>query len=235
MTASSNVRGGSGEMFDTIASRYDLLNRVISVGLDQSWRRKAIEALDLGGTQRVLDLATGTADLALQIARAYPDVIVDGLDPSREMLRFGDEKVNAMGLSERVFLNYGDGQAMPYDDDTFDGVIVGFGIRNFPDRLKGLAEMARVTRPGGRVVILELSEPPTGILNAPVRFHVHCVVPWVGRLVAGNSAYRYLQQSIEAFPPAATFADMMREVGLVDVSVAPMSFGVAHIYVGKVK
>ncbi|MEL6180139.1 MAG: bifunctional demethylmenaquinone methyltransferase/2-methoxy-6-polyprenyl-1,4-benzoquinol methylase UbiE [Myxococcota bacterium] len=230
----NNVRGGSGEMFDIIASRYDLLNRVISFGLDQSWRRKAIRALEVSGEQRVLDLATGTADLAIDVARTYPEVTVRGLDPSREMLREGDVKVLEKGLSERVALEYGDGQAMPYDDDSFDGAIIGFGIRNFPDRFKGLSEMARVVRPGGKVVILELSEPRDGLLSWPARVHIHHVVPLIGRMVAGSEAYRYLQRSIEAFPSAEEFARMMGEAGLSEVRFEPMTFGVAHLYVGTV-
>ena len=180
------IRGGSGEMFDIIASRYDLLNRVISFGLDQSWRRKAIRALGVSGEATVLDLATGTADLAIDIARTYPEATVRGLDPSREMLREGEVKVEKGGLAGRVALEYGDGQAMPYEDDTFDGAIIGFGIRNFPDRSKGLSEMARVVRPGGKVVILELSEPRGGLMSLPARIHIHHVVPLIGRVVAGS-------------------------------------------------
>lgn len=230
--ASNASMDGSGAMFDTIAHRYDLLNRLISFGLDKGWRRKAVRLLEIRDNDTLLDLATGTADLAIDIARNHPTVRVEGLDPSQGMLDEGKVKVTRFKLDERVELTCGDGQAMPFEDNTFDGTIIGFGIRNFPDRPKGLAEMARVTRPGRKVVILELSEPRGGLMSIPAKMHIHGVVPLVGRIVAGSEAYDYLQRSIQAFPPAETFAGMMRDAGLTDVRAIPVTFGVAHIYVG---
>src|SRR6185369_7093571 len=178
-------REGSGAMFDAIAPRYDFVNRVISLGIDQSWRRKTVLSLDLRPSDRILDLATGTADLAIEVAQSESSVTVVGLDPSSRMLEIGERKVKAAGLAERVSLISGDAQALPFERDSFDGVCMAFGIRNVPDRPRALREMARVTRPGGRVAILELSEPRQGALAALARFHIHEVVPRIGGALSG--------------------------------------------------
>jgi demethylmenaquinone methyltransferase/2-methoxy-6-polyprenyl-1,4-benzoquinol methylase len=222
-------------MFDAIAKRYDLLNRVLSGGVDRRWRRKTVAALKLGeGPARVLDVATGTADLAISIARKHPRTHVVGLDPSTEMLAVGRRKVSRKHLSDRVELVVGDAQALGFDDASFDGATIAFGIRNVPDRARGLAEMARVVRPGGRVCILELGEPRGGIMAPLARFHVHVLVPRIGALLSGAKEYRYLQTSIAAFPPPEEFAAMMETVGLVVEQVKPLTFGVCHLYVGRV-
>lgn len=225
---------GSGAMFDGIAGRYDRLNRILSLGIDRRWRRKTVAALELSPGARVLDVATGTADLALEMLRQAPGSEVVGIDPSREMLAVGREKVSAAKLDGSIRLQTGDAQDLPFEDSTFDGTAVAFGIRNVPDRLKGLQEMGRVTRPGGRVAVLELSEPRGGVLGPLTRFHVHTVVPWVGALLSGSREYRYLQKSIAAFPPAAEFAKLMEEAGLAVEQVTPLTFGVCHLYVGRV-
>ena len=224
---------GSGAMFDGIAARYDLVNRVISLGIDQSWRRKTVRALNLGASHRVLDLATGTADLAIQVARSEASVSVVGLDPSGKMLDVGRVKVQRAGLEGRVELVQGDAQALPFDDSSFDSVCIAFGIRNVPDRGKALREMARVTRPGGRIAILELSEPRGGLLGALARFHIHAVVPYVGALLSGVKEYQYLQRSIAAFPPADEFAALMQSSNLSVVGLHPLTFGVCHLYVAE--
>jgi demethylmenaquinone methyltransferase / 2-methoxy-6-polyprenyl-1,4-benzoquinol methylase len=223
-------------MFDRIAHRYDLLNRVLSLGIDQRWRRRTVRALALdrvAGPGRVLDLATGTGDLALLVARSHPTVRVDGLDPSERMLDEARAKIRGAGLADRVALVTGDAESLPYPDATFDGVTIAFGIRNVPDRARGLREMRRVTRPGGRVAVLELSEPSGGLMGRIARFHVHTVVPRIGALLSGEREYRYLQQSIADFPPASEFADMMRATGLEPVRVQPLTLGVCHLYVGE--
>ena len=230
--ARKELDGGSGEFFDSIAHRYDLLNRILSMGLDPHWRKKAVRALELDDAHRALDVATGTADLALAIADAYPDLRVDGIDPSVEMLAIGQEKLHKRKLHERITLREGDGQALPFEDNTFDGAAVSFGIRNFPDRLAGLHEMTRVTRKGGKVVILELSEPRRGPMAAIARSYVHHVVPRVGSLLSGSKEYRYLQESIAAFPPAEEFMEMMDAAGLQDVDCRPLTFGVVNLFVG---
>lgn len=224
-------RGGSGEMFDAIAGRYDLLNRIISLGLDQGWRRRAVESLELDGrTSTVLDLATGTADLALAIARAL-DARVIGIDPSQGMLEVGRRKVREAGLTERIDLRVGDAQALDLEDRSVDGVTIAFGIRNVPDRSRALREMARVTRPGGRIAILELSEPRRGVMGKLAQIHIRGVVPWLGSVLSGASEYRYLQRSIAAFPPPEEFAEQMREAGLSVLRIEPLTFGVVCLYV----
>ena len=228
-----SIRGGSGAMFDRIASRYDALNRVISLGVDQGWRRRTVRALALGPEARVLDLATGTADLAIAIAKSQPHADVVGLDPSVGMLDVGRAKLARMGLDARISLVEGDAMALPFEADSFDGVSIAFGIRNVPDRPKALAEMARVTRPSGRVAILELGEPRGSVLGPLARFHVHRVVPTLGAWLSGAGEYRYLERSIAAFPPSEEFADVMRESGLDVISVQPLTFGVANLYVAR--
>lgn len=233
-TAMTETRGGSGAMFDRIAERYDLLNRLISLGLDKSWRTKLLTALNVTGGDRVLDVATGTADVAIAAAQRFPGLKVIGLDPSVNMLAVGDRKISELELPDHVELVEGDAQAMPFEDGEFDAACISFGIRNVPDRLQGLKEMRRSVRSGGRVVVLELSEPRRGLLAPFARFHIHHVVPRLGALLSGDKEYRYLAQSIRAFPPAPEFAALMEQAGLVDVSYEPMTFGVAHLYVGVV-
>jgi demethylmenaquinone methyltransferase/2-methoxy-6-polyprenyl-1,4-benzoquinol methylase len=227
------AKEGSGAMFDGIAARYDLVNRVISLGIDQSWRKKTVAALSLAPGHRVLDLATGTADLAIQVAQTEPSVSVVGLDPSSKMLEVGRVKVTRAELDARVELVQGDAQALPFDTHSFDSVCIAFGIRNVPDRGKALREMARVTRPGGRIAILELSEPRGGLLGALARFHIHVVVPYVGALLSGVKEYQYLQRSIAAFPPADEFASLMKSSNLDVLAVQPLTFGVCHLYVAE--
>ena len=231
--AAKSPADGSGQMFDNIAGRYDRLNRILSLGVDQGWRRKTVAALCLSPGARVLDVATGTADLALEILRQAPDSTVVGVDPSHAMLEVGREKVAAAGLGRAVRLEAGDAQKLPFDDDSFDGSAIAFGIRNVPNRLKGLQEMVRVTRPGGRVTVLELSEPQGGLLGFLAHFHVKTLVPLIGSLFSGSREYRYLQKSIAAFPPAPEFAHLMVEAGLDVVTVEALTFGVCHLFVAQ--
>jgi demethylmenaquinone methyltransferase/2-methoxy-6-polyprenyl-1,4-benzoquinol methylase len=220
-------------MFDAIADRYDLLNRILSLGIDQGWRRKTVAAMQLAGASTALDLATGTADLAILIAETHADCRVYGVDPSSRMLEVGRTKVMARGLSDRIELRSGVAEELPFDDRSFDAVSIAFGIRNVPDRPRALREMARVTRPGGRVVILELAEPRGGVLGPLARFHVHQVVPFLGGLISGSREYRYLQRSIAAFPPADEFARTMEAAGLNVIEARPLTFGVSTLYVAE--
>jgi demethylmenaquinone methyltransferase/2-methoxy-6-polyprenyl-1,4-benzoquinol methylase len=225
----TTVRPGSGEMFDAIAPRYDLLNRLISLGLDQGWRKKTVAAMNLSPGATALDLATGTGDLAIAISRSHPDVKVLATDPSRGMLDVAVEK--GRPFDGRISFAVGDAQAIDLPDGSVDAVSMGFGIRNVPDRPRALREMARVTRAGGRIAILELSEPKKGALAALARFHIHQVVPRIGGALSGASEYSYLQRSIAAFPPPEEFAAMMREAGLRVLEVSPLTMGVVCLFV----
>lgn len=232
-------RGGSGQMFDAIAERYDLVNRVLSLGMDQSWRRHAVRSLGLPSGERphgtsevtVLDLATGTGDLAILIARMVPCAKVIGIDPSEGMLSVGRRKVAQAGLEGRIDMRGGDAQALDLPDQSVDAITMAFGIRNVPDREKALREMARVTKDGGRIAILELSEPREGPMGALARFYVRGIVPRVGGTLSGKREYRYLQESIAKFPPPDDFAEKMRAAGLSVLEVTPKMFGAAILFV----
>jgi len=233
---------GSGEMFDRIAQRYDTVNRVLSLGLDQRWRRRLVRELGLdtrkgrggawfGEKPRVLDVATGTGDLAIEIARSCPGASVIGLDPSPGMLAIAEKKLEKRGLASRVTLTVGDAQHLPLGNCEIDAATIAFGIRNVPDRGQGLRELARVVRPGGRVAVLELGEPRRGVLGAAARLHSHHLVPRIGGWLSGSREYRYLQQSVAAFPPPEKFADLMRASGLEVLEVIPLTFGVCNLYI----
>lgn len=224
--------GGSGAMFDRIAERYDLMNRLISFGLDKSWRKKLLAALNLNPGEALLDVATGTADVAIDACKAIEGLTSVGLDPSVGMLGVGQRKVQEGGFESRIELVEGDALDMPFEDNRFHASCVSFGIRNFPDRLQGLREMTRTVRPGSRVVVLELSEPRKGFLAPFARMHIHHIVPALGSALSGDREYAYLAKSIRAFPTPEEFAALMTEAGLVDVHFTPMTFGVAHLYVG---
>ncbi len=225
-------REGGGAMFDRIARRYDRMNRILSFGMDRSWRRRLVAALEVEEGE-VLDLATGTADVALEIARRLPESRVVGLDPSAGMLAVGRRKVAEAGLEDRIVLVEGDAQSLPFEGSRFAAASMAFGIRNVPERRRALAEMARVVRPGGRVVILELSEPRGTLLAPFARFHVHHVVPRLGAWLSRAPEYRYLQRSIQAFPPPEAFAKLMAEAGLAEVSAEAMLARVAHLYTAR--
>lgn len=224
---------GSGAMFDQIARRYDRVNRVLSLGLDKGWRRKTVRSLQLlaDAHPRVLDVATGTGDLAIDIARMTPGATVIGLDPSTNMLAIAKDKLVRRGYADRVSLVVGDAQALPYASCEMDAATIAFGIRNVPDRLRALRELARVVRPGGRIAVLELGEPRKGLLGHAARFHTRHVVPRLGALLSGSREYAYLQKSIAAFPAAEEFAALMETAGLKVVEVTPLTFGACTLYV----
>ncbi|MCP3964543.1 MAG: bifunctional demethylmenaquinone methyltransferase/2-methoxy-6-polyprenyl-1,4-benzoquinol methylase UbiE [bacterium] len=225
-------RPGSGAMFDSIAGRYDLLNRILSLGLDRRWRARAVAAVT-GPGSRVLDLATGTADLAIEVLRQHADATVVGIDPSPRMLAEGERKVSAAGLASRIELRPGRAEELPFDDDSFDAAAIAWGIRNVADRPAALAEMARVVRPGGKIAILEGSEPRSGLLAPFARFYLHHVVPRLGAWLSKERAYRYLQTSIEAFPPPPEFAEIMERAGLEVTEIRDVSFGVGCLFLAR--
>jgi demethylmenaquinone methyltransferase / 2-methoxy-6-polyprenyl-1,4-benzoquinol methylase len=234
-TAEAGVpNGGSGAMFDAIADRYDLLNRVISLGVDRGWRRRTVDALALPPESTVLDLATGTGDLAFAIAERHTDVEIIGVDPSPRMLAIARRKGETLGLGGRVAWREGTAETLELEDGSVDAVTMAFGIRNVRDRPRALREMARVTKPGGRVAILELSEPKSGALASVARLYIHRIVPRVGAAISGAREYRYLERSIAAFPPPEEFVATMSAAGLLHVTATPLTFGVCCLYVGEV-
>lgn len=224
-----------GRMFDRIAPTYDLLNRLLSFGRDVAWRRRAARCLGDRGPIRVLDLATGTADLPIALLREYPHVgDIVGLDCSEEMLRVGREKIGRCGLSGRVRLVRGDATSAPFADASFDAVTMAFGIRNTPDAMRTLDEIHRLLSPGGTVVILEFSLPGNPVVRGGYLAYLRWVIPVIGALVSRDrQAYRYLNQSIEAFHGPAAFCAMMEQAGFRDVSATPLTGGVASIYKGS--
>ena len=221
-----------GEMFSDIAPRYDFLNRVLSLGVDRRWRRRAVSEMVPTAGGRHLDLATGTADMALEILRQKGNAAVAGADISVEMMRYGREKCRRAGAGERVSFVRAPGEALPFRDGVFDSACVAFGIRNVVDRERGLREMCRAVRPGGRVVVLEFSTPRGALFGAVYRFYFTRVLPRVGGLFSRRSAYAYLPDSVLSFPEPPAFAAMMREAGCASVTFRPLTLGIVTLYVG---
>jgi demethylmenaquinone methyltransferase / 2-methoxy-6-polyprenyl-1,4-benzoquinol methylase len=229
------VPKGSGAMFDRIAWRYDMLNRLLSFGMDTLWRRRLVDNLQVRGNMRVLDIATGTGDVALAIAKRSAGVFVTGVDPSTRMLALGQQKINERGLEKRIHLVEGDALALPFSAHRFDACSMAFGIRNVADRAHCLREMIRVTRSGGRIAILELGEPSGSFFSPLARIHVHYLLPLLGRLLVGGEEYNYLQQSMAAFPPPKQFLQSMQEAGLAQVQLTRFAFGAANLFVGSTR
>jgi demethylmenaquinone methyltransferase/2-methoxy-6-polyprenyl-1,4-benzoquinol methylase len=219
-------------MFDSIAPRYDLLNHLLSAGLDRRWRTQAIAALDLPAGARVLDLCTGTADLAVAAIKGIPGASVLGVDFSSEMLRRGLAKVRTRGLARAIRLVRGDASRIPAGDQGWDAVTIGFGIRNVADSAQALAEIARVLKPGGRLAILEFGEPRIPGVRTLYRWYFQYLLPLIGRTVSRHqSAYAYLPASVGTFPPPPAFARRIAAAGFVDVRAVPLTFGIVYLYV----
>ncbi|MDR2894256.1 MAG: bifunctional demethylmenaquinone methyltransferase/2-methoxy-6-polyprenyl-1,4-benzoquinol methylase UbiE [Alistipes sp.] len=223
------------QMFDSIAPSYDALNHLLSAGVDIGWRRRVVKMVRTFDENedglRLLDVATGTGDLAIALARAIPAARVTGVDISEGMLEIGREKVAGRGLAGRVELRTGDAEALEFEGGRFDAVTVAFGVRNFGDMAAGLAEMARVLRPGGRCWVLEFSEPRVPVLGALYRFYFRRVLPLVGRIVSRDrGAYTYLPRSVGEFPAPEQFSEMLRRAGFTAVHRRRLSLGIAWIY-----
>ena len=222
-----------GEMFSDIAPRYDFLNRLLSLGADRRWRREAVSEMVPAAGGRHLDVATGTADMALEIVRQKgAAAAVVGADISVEMMGIGREKCRRAGAGERVSFVRAPGEALPFRDGAFDSACVAFGIRNVADRERGLREMCRVVRPGGRVVVLEFGTPRGVFFGSLYRFYFTRVLPRIGGLFSRRSAYAYLPESVLSFPPPQAFADMMRAAGCVSVEIRTLTFGIVTLYAG---
>jgi len=226
-------RAAVREMFDRVSGRYDLLNRVLSLGLDVGWRREAVRRMRVERGARVLDVACGTGDLSLEAARAASGGTVLGIDFSGPMLRRARRKTGSPSAG-RVFFVEAAAERLPVRDRSFDASGIAFGIRNVPDRARALLEMARAVRPGGRVVVLELGPPSSGPLGALVAFYLGRIVPLLGGSCSSLAAYRYLADSMRAFPSPDLFGKEMEDAGLVDVSIVPLSPSPAWIAAGTV-
>jgi len=218
-------------MFDAIAGRYDFLNHALSAGLDHRWRARAVRELRLRPGAHVVDLCTGTADLAIAAATAVSDARIVGVDFAGAMLRLGSEKLRARSLDHAVTLIRGDATAIPVGDGWADAATIGFGIRNVDRPGAALGELARVLRPGARLAILEFGEPRVRGLREIYNWYFRAVLPRLGRLVSKHqSAYSYLPASVGTFPPPAEFAATISSHGFNSVSAVPLTFGVVYLY-----
>ena len=223
------------EMFDSISSHYDFLNHLLSFGIDRRWRRKTSKLVAKHHPSMILDVATGTADLAIRLAKDNPSAAITGLDLSEKMLEEGRIKLAKKSLDQHITLVTGDAMNLPFPDDSFDAVTVAFGVRNFPDREAGLREMARVCRDKGLLMVLEFSHPKNPIIAVPYRWYSKALLPWLDRIVSKHpTAYSYLPSSVAAFPESDDFATMLHAVGLSQPIVNSLSGGIATLYHGIV-
>ena len=223
-------------MFDRVAPRYDLLNRLLSLGVDRGWRKRAIAAARPFGRAHVVDLGTGSGDLTIALLRAFPDVaLVLGIDLSPRMLTLLGERTHSAGFASRTGCALGSATALPLRDGSVDLVMMGFTLRNVGDVPLALGEIRRVLRPGGRAVVLELSLPPRGIVRAVYRAYFHRVAPRIAALLGGDTdAYRYLPASVERFPSPERLAALFRGAGFGVVRFERLTFGVATLHVAEV-
>lgn len=223
------------EMFDNIAPTYDKLNHLMSMNVDRHWRRHALKEIVDGTPQRILDVACGTGDSTVSIAKAAAEgTTVIGADISEGMMALVAEKAEKAGVGDRIRLEVADGEALPYADGSFDRVTCAFGIRNFENKGKGLAEFLRVLRPGGRAVILELSVPQNRLVRWVYDLYFSHLLPKIGGAVSGDkAAYRYLPASVHGFPPPADFCRMMTEAGFAGFRFRTFTFGLCRMYVGE--
>jgi demethylmenaquinone methyltransferase/2-methoxy-6-polyprenyl-1,4-benzoquinol methylase len=223
------------QMFNSIAGKYDFLNHFLSAGTDIYWRRKAVGELKELRPARILDIATGTADFAIETLRAAaPEAQVTGVDISEGMLDVGRRKLANKGLAHRIHLELGDSENLPFPDNHFDAVTASFGVRNFENLKKGLAEMQRVLRPGGKLVILEFSKPTVFPMKQAYNFYFRHILPVFGKLISKDrAAYTYLPESVQAFPDGPAFLSILAQVGFINPAWQPLTFGISSIYTAQ--
>jgi|TARA_B100000795_G_scaffold268174_1_gene254560 demethylmenaquinone methyltransferase/2-methoxy-6-polyprenyl-1,4-benzoquinol methylase len=220
------------KMFNNIAHRYDFLNHTLSMGIDILWRKKAVKLLKEINPNKVLDIACGTGDFSIEDLNSGAKKVV-GLDISSGMIEVGNNKINKKGLQDKVELLVGDSEEMPFENSSFDGITVGFGVRNFENLEKGLSEMYRVLTDNGQVIILEFSKPKKFPIKQFYFFYFKYILPKIGRLISKDqTAYTYLPDSVNAFPDGKNFTEILEKVGFKNTRIIPCSFGIASIYVG---
>ncbi len=218
------------KMFDNISERYDFLNHFLSLSIDKGWRKKVVKMVEQTGAKHVLDVATGTADLAIALTKANPHKIV-GIDISAGMLSVGQKKIEAKKLTHIISLTQADSEDLPFEDETFDAVTVAFGVRNFENLEKGLSEINRVLKKGGTLLVLEFSQPTKFPFKQSYNFYFKNILPTLGKMVSkDSSAYTYLPASVGAFPFGEAFMQVLKKVGFDAKSFKPVTFGVATIY-----
>ena len=224
-------------LFDTLANKYDLLNRTLSLGLDLLWRRKAAKTVRTLGPRKLLDVAVGSGDLLISCLKHNPDLAeAVGVDLSEEMLKIADRKIKKNGekLCEKTQLLQASASCLPFDNDSFDCVTIGFGIRNFSNKQDGLAEIKRVLKPGGTLVILEFALPKSLVVRKLYLLYLRHLVPLAGGILAGNrGAYKYLNDSIEDFGPAEKLCQILSDAGFTEIKTTPLTLSIACIYVAK--
>lgn len=221
------------DMFDNIAYRYDFLNRFLSAGIDVQWRKKAIRLLKDINPKEILDVATGTADVAIMTARILQPEKIVGIDISDGMLNIGRKKIAEAGLGGLIELLNGDSETINFEDSSFDAVTVAFGVRNFQQLEQGLREIKRVLRPGGKLVVLEFSKPKAPVIKQIYNVYMNVVAPGLGKLFSKNrDAYKYLDESIKKFPEGKNFTTILDNLGYTNTYCKPLSFGICSIYCG---
>jgi demethylmenaquinone methyltransferase/2-methoxy-6-polyprenyl-1,4-benzoquinol methylase len=220
-------------MFDNIANRYDLLNSILSLGIHKGWRKKCVKLLEAKKPQNILDVATGTGDFAIECAKLNPKKIT-GIDISEGMMQFGREKLKKLNLDKLIHLESGNAETLNFPDNTFDAIVVGFGVRNFQNLEKGLANLYRILKPGGQLVILEFSYPKNPVVKGLYNFYFSYITPFIGRIFSKDvRAYTYLTESVKAFPNNENFTAILKQLNYKNTSYKILSLGVAAIYQGE--
>jgi demethylmenaquinone methyltransferase / 2-methoxy-6-polyprenyl-1,4-benzoquinol methylase len=222
------------EMFNKIASRYDFLNHFLSGGIDRGWRKKAIAELSTLKPNTILDVATGTADMPVMLVKLLSPEKVIGIDISEGMLELGRKKIIKLGLTKKISLQSGDGENIFFSNASFYAATVAFGVRNFQNLERGLSEIHRILKPGGKLVILEFSKPDKGFFLPFYKIYLRVIAPRIGKLVSGSlEAYRYLNDSVNAFPEGQAFIEILKKKGFRDTYFRKLSLGICTIYCGS--